>query len=127
MNVVRNVVRRSVCRAQDMESSVCRERSGKSMATKLTPMGDRLLVERLEAEEKTAGGIVLPDAAKEKPIQGKVIAVGPGRRNDDGEFVALQVKKGDTILFGKYSGTEVKVDGDEYLIMKEDDVLAIVG
>jgi chaperonin GroES len=97
------------------------------MATKLTPMGDRLLVERLEAEEKTAGGIVLPDAAKEKPIQGKVIAVGPGRRNDDGEFVALQVKKGDTILFGKYSGTEVKVDGDEYLIMKEDDVLAIVG
>jgi chaperonin GroES len=97
------------------------------MATKLTTMGDRLLVERLEAEEKTAGGIVLPDAAKEKPIQGKVIAVGPGRRNDDGEFVALQVKKGDTILFGKYSGTEVKVDGDEYLIMKEDDVLAIVG
>jgi len=97
------------------------------MATKLTPMGDRLLVERLEAEEKTAGGIVLPDAAKEKPIQGKVIAVGPGRRSDDGEFVALQVKKGDTILFGKYAGTEVKVDGDEYLIMKEDDVLAIVG
>ncbi len=97
------------------------------MATKLTPMGDRLLVERLEAEETTAGGIVLPDAAKEKPIQGKVIAAGPGRRNDDGEFVALQVKKGDTILFGKYSGTEVKVDGDEYLIMKEDDVLAIVG
>ena len=97
------------------------------MATKLTPMGDRLLVERLEAEETTAGGIVLPDAAKEKPIQGKVIATGPGVRNDDGEFVALQVKKGDTILFGKYSGTEVKVDGDEYLIMKEDDVLAIVG
>ncbi|NQT88769.1 co-chaperone GroES [bacterium] len=97
------------------------------MATKLTPMGDRLLVERLEAEEMTSGGIVLPDAAKEKPIQGKVIAVGPGCRNDDGEFVALQVKKGDTILFGKYSGTEVKVDGDEYLIMKEDDVLAIVG
>jgi chaperonin GroES len=96
------------------------------MATKLIPLGDRLLVERLEAEEKTAGGIVLPDAAKEKPIQGKVIAVGEGRRDDDGELVPMQVKKGDKILFGKYAGTEVKLDGDEYLIMKEDDVLAIV-
>ena len=96
------------------------------MATKLIPLGDRLLVERLEAEETTAGGIVLPDAAKEKPIQGKVVAVGEGRRNDDGELVPMQVKKGDRILFGKYAGTEVKLDGDEYLIMKEDDVLAIV-
>ena len=96
------------------------------MATKLIPLGDRLLVERLEAEETTAGGIVLPDAAKEKPIQGKVIAVGEGRRGDDGELVPMQVKKGDKILFGKYAGTEVKLDGDEYLIMKEDDVLAIV-
>jgi chaperonin GroES len=96
------------------------------MPTKLIPLGDRLLVERIEAEEKTAGGIVLPDSAKEKPIQGKVVAVGEGRRNDDGKLVPLQVKKGDTILFGKYAGTEVKLDGDEYLIMKEDDVLAIV-
>ena len=96
------------------------------MATKLIPLGERLLVERLEAEEKTAGGILLPDAAKEKPIQGKVIAVGEGRRDDDGELVPMQVKKGDKILFGKYAGTEVKLDGDEYLIMKEDDVLAIV-
>jgi len=96
------------------------------MATKLIPLGDRLLVERLEAEEKTAGGIVLPDAAKEKPIQGKVVEVGEGRRNDDGELVPMQVKKGDRILFGKYAGTEVKLDGDEYLIMKEDDVLAIL-
>jgi chaperonin GroES len=96
------------------------------MAKKLTPLGDRVLVERTEAEEKTAGGIVLPDSAKEKPIQGKVVAVGEGRRSDDGTLIPLQVKKGDTILFGKYSGTEVKVDGNEYLIMKEDDVLAIV-
>ncbi len=96
------------------------------MATKLIPLGDRLLVERLEAEATTAGGIVLPDAAKEKPIEGKIIAVGEGRRNDDGETIPLQVKKGDRILFGKYAGTEVKLDGDEYLIMKEDDVLAIL-
>jgi len=96
------------------------------MATKLIPLGDRLLVERIEAEEKTAGGIVLPDSAKEKPIQGKVVAVGEGRRTDEGKVVPLQVKKGDTILFGKYGGTEVKIDANEYLILKEDDVLAIV-
>jgi len=96
------------------------------MATKLIPLGDRLLVERLEAEEKTAGGIVLPDTAKEKPIQGKVVAVGEGRRTEEGKLIPMQVKKGDKILFGKYSGTEVKLDGDEYLSMKEDDVLGIV-
>jgi chaperonin GroES len=95
------------------------------MATKLTPLGDRLLVERLEAEEKTAGGIVLPDTAKEKPIQGKVVAVGEGRRTEDGKLIPLQVKKGDRILFNKYGGTEVKLDGKEYLIMKEDDVLGV--
>jgi len=96
------------------------------MATKLIPLGDRLLVERLEAEERTAGGIVLPDTAKEKPIQGKVVAVGEGRRTEEGKLIPMQVKKGDKILFGKYSGSEVKLDGDEYLIMKEDDVLGIV-
>jgi chaperonin GroES len=96
------------------------------MATKLIPLGDRLLVERLEAEETTSGGIVLPDAAKEKPIQGKVIEVGEGRRGDDGDPIPMQVSKGDRILFGKYAGTEVKIDGEEYLIMKEDDVLAIL-
>ena len=93
---------------------------------KLIPLGDRLLVERIEAEEKTAGGIVLPDTAKEKPIQGKVVAVGEGRRSDEGKVIPLQVKKGDTILFGKYAGAEVKIDGEEYLIMREDDVLAIL-
>jgi len=96
------------------------------MATKLIPLGDRLLVERLEAEEKTAGGIVLPDAAKEKPIPSKVVAVGEGPRGDDGKPIAMQLKKGARILFGKYAGTEVKVDGDDYLIMKEEDVLAIL-
>jgi len=96
------------------------------MATKLIPLGDRLLVERLEAEERTAGGILLPDTAKEKPIQGKVVAVGEGRRTEEGKLIPMQVKKGDKILFGKYSGSEVKLDGDEYLIMKEDDVLGIV-
>jgi chaperonin GroES len=89
-------------------------------------LGDRLLVERLEAEERTAGGILLPDTAKEKPIQGKVVAVGEGRRTEEGKLIPMQVKKGDKILFGKYSGSEVKLDGDEYLIMKEDDVLGIV-
>ena len=93
---------------------------------KLIPLADRLLVERLEVEEKTAGGIVLPDTAKEKPIQGRVVAVGEGRRNDEGKVIPLQVKEGDTILFGKYAGTEVKIDGEEYLIVREDDVLAIL-
>jgi chaperonin GroES len=83
-------------------------------------------VERVESEEKTAGGIILPDTAKEKPQQGKVIAVGPGKKTEDGKLVAMDVKVGDTILFGKYSGSEIKVDGIEYLIMREDDVLGIV-
>jgi chaperonin GroES len=95
-------------------------------APKLTPLGDRVLVERLEAEAVTAGGIVLPDSAKEKPIQGRVVAVGQGRRKEDGTVVALELKVGDRILFGKYGGTDVKLDGEEYLIMKEDDVLALI-
>ncbi|MBE0583117.1 MAG: co-chaperone GroES [Desulfofustis sp.] len=93
---------------------------------KIRPLNDRLLVQRLEEEEKTAGGIIIPDSAKEKPAQGKVVAVGPGKLNDSGERVALQVKAGDVILFSKYGGTDVKLDGDDYLIMREDDVLGIV-
>jgi chaperonin GroES len=84
------------------------------------------LVERVESEEKTPGGIILPDTAKEKPQQGKIIAVGQGKRTDDGKIIPLQLKEGDTILFGKYSGTEIKIDGIEYLIMREEDVLGIV-
>ena len=93
---------------------------------KIRPLNDRLLVQRLEEEEKTAGGIVIPDSAKEKPAEGKVVAVGPGKTNDAGERVELQVKEGDVILFSKYGGTDVKLDGEDYLIMREDDVLGIV-
>lgn len=93
---------------------------------KLRPLGDKILVKRLEAETKTKSGIVLPDAAKEKPKRGKVIAVGNGRRNDKGEIVALTVKKGDDVIFSSYAGTEVKIDGEDVLVMSEDDVLAVV-
>ncbi|MBT8328313.1 MAG: co-chaperone GroES [Desulfofustis sp.] len=92
----------------------------------IRPLNDRLLVQRLEEEETTAGGIIIPDSAKEKPAQGKVVAVGPGKVNDAGERVELQVKAGDVILFSKYGGTDVKLDGEDYLIMREDDVLGIV-
>ena len=94
---------------------------------KFRPLHDRVLVERIEAEEKTAGGIIIPETAKEKPQEGKVVAVGSGTRSDDGKVVPLDVKAGDTILFGKWSGTEVKVDGKDLLIMKESDILGIVG
>jgi chaperonin GroES len=91
------------------------------------PLHDRVLVERVEAEEKTAGGIIIPDTAKEKPQEGKVVAVGTGTKSEDGKVTPLDVKAGDTILFGKWSGTEVKVDGKDLLIMKESDILGIVG
>jgi chaperonin GroES len=93
---------------------------------KIRPLNDRLLVKRLKEEEKTAGGIIIPDSAKEKPAEGEVIAVGPGKTNDKGERVALQVKKGDRVLFSKYGGTDVKLDGEDYLIMREDDILGII-
>ena len=93
---------------------------------KLRPLHDRVIVKRLEAETKTAGGIVIPDTATEKPVQGKVIAVGKGKILEDGKVRPLDVKVGDKILFGKYSGTEVKVDGDDYLVMREEDVMAII-
>lgn len=93
---------------------------------KIRPLNDRLLVKRLEEEEKTAGGIIIPDSAKEKPAEGKVVAVGPGKLNDKGDRVALQVKEGDRVLFSKYGGTDVKLDGDSYLIMREDDILGVI-
>jgi chaperonin GroES len=93
---------------------------------KFRPLHDRVLVRRLEAEEKSAGGIIIPDTAQEKPMQGQVIAVGPGARNEKGEIVALDVKEGDRILFGKWSGTEVKMDGEDMLIMKESDIMGIL-
>ena len=90
------------------------------------PLHDRVVVRRLEAEEKTAGGIIIPDTAKEKPMEGEVIAVGPGARDEAGKLVPLDVKSGDRILFGKWSGTEVKLDGEELLIMKEADIMGII-
>lgn len=93
---------------------------------KFRPLHDRVVVRRLNAEEKTAGGIIIPDTAKEKPMEGEVIAVGPGARNEAGAVVALDVKAGDRILFGKWSGTEVKIDGEELLIMKESDIMGVV-
>jgi len=96
-------------------------------APKIKPLADRILVQRIEEAEVKRGGIIIPDTAKEKPQEAKVVAVGPGAIGDDGKRVPLEVKKGDTILMGKYSGTEVKIDGEEYIILREDDVLAIVG
>ena len=92
----------------------------------IRPLHDRVLVKPLDAEEKTAGGIIIPDTAKEKPVEGKIIAAGPGLRGDDGTLHELDVKKGDRILYGKWSGTEVKLDGDELLIMKESDIMGII-
>ena len=93
---------------------------------KLRPLQDRILVQRVKEDEKTKGGIIIPDTAKEKPAEGKVQAVGNGKVGEDGKRVALEIKVGDRILFGKYSGTEVKIDGEEYLIMREDDVLGVI-
>jgi len=93
---------------------------------KLKPLQDRILVQRVEEEKTTKGGIIIPDTAKEKPAEGKVVAVGNGKVGEDGKRVALEVKKGDRILFGKYSGTEVKISGEDYLILREDDVLGII-
>ena len=93
---------------------------------KIRPLNDRILVQGLEQEEKTAGGIIIPDSAKEKPAEGKIIAVGKGKLNEQGKRVALEVKKGDVVLFSKYGGTDVKVDGEDYLIMREDDILGVI-
>jgi chaperonin GroES len=90
------------------------------------PLHDRVVIRRIDAEEKTAGGIIIPDTAKEKPMEGEVIAVGPGARGDDGKIHALDVKAGDRVLFGKWSGTEVKLDGDDLIIMKESDIMGII-
>jgi chaperonin GroES len=93
---------------------------------KFRPLHDRVVVRRLTAEEKTSGGIIIPDTAKEKPMEGEIVAVGPGARNERGEIVALDVVAGDRILFGKWSGTEVKIDGEELLIMKESDIMGVI-
>jgi len=96
------------------------------MKTKMKPLFDRVLVKRVEAEEKAKGGIIIPDTAKEKPMEGKVIAVGAGRLDDDGKRIPMEVKAGDRILFGKYAGTEIKIDDEERIILKEDEILGII-
>jgi chaperonin GroES len=93
---------------------------------KLKPLQDRILVQRVEEKATTKGGIIIPDTAKEKPAEGKVVSIGDGKTADDGKKIPLEVKKGDRVLFGKYSGTEVQIEGDEYLIMREDDILGII-
>jgi len=93
---------------------------------KVRPLNDRVLVLRIEEEQKSAGGIIIPDTAKEKPLEGKIVSTGPGKMGDDGKRVALEVKKGDRILFSKYAGTEIKIDGVEHLFMREEDILAII-
>jgi chaperonin GroES len=93
---------------------------------KIRPLHDRVIVKRIEEEEITKGGIIIPDTAKEKPSEGKIVAVGKGKLLDNGKMQALEVKKGDKVLFGKYAGTDVKIDGEEHLIMREDDIIAIV-
>src|SRR5437870_12587156 len=96
------------------------------MATKIRPLHDRVIVKRIAEEEKTKGGIIIPDTAKEKPQEGRVIAVGKGKINEDGKVTPLDVKAGDRVLFGKYSGTEIKIDGEEHLIMREDDIRGVL-
>jgi len=93
---------------------------------KIRPLQDRIIVKRIEEEEKTKGGIIIPDSAKEKPSEGKVIAVGPGKVTDDGKKIPMETKVGDRVLFGKYSGTEIKIEGEEHLILREDDILGIL-
>ncbi len=93
---------------------------------KVKPLHDRVIVKRVEEEEKTKGGIIIPDTAKEKPVEGKIMAVGDGKIQEDGKNTPLEVKKGDRVLFGKYAGTEIQIDGEEHLIMKEDDIIAII-
>jgi len=93
---------------------------------KLRPLQDRILVQRVEEESKTKGGIIIPDTAKEKPVEGRITAVGNGKMGEDGKRIPLELKEGDRVLFGKYSGTEVKIEGEEYLIMREDDILGII-
>src|SRR3954468_9918216 len=109
-----------------LPSSVGLQSAGRHLPMKFRPLHDRVVVRRIDAEEKTKGGIIIPDTAKEKPQEGKIIAAGPGARDESGKVQPLDVKAGDRILFGKWSGTEVKIDGEELLIMKESDVMGII-
>jgi chaperonin GroES len=115
-----------VSAARQRRTRITHQVTEQEIPMKLRPLHDRVIVKRLEQETKTASGIVIPDNAAEKPDQGEVLAVGPGKRNDKGDFVALNIRVGDRVLFGKYSGQTVKVDGDELLVMREEDLFAVV-
>jgi chaperonin GroES len=120
----------SVSLSEDIRSIITYEHRnlyGGLRIMKLTPLNDRILVKRLEGEEKTAGGLFIPDTAKEKPSKGEVVAVGPGKTTEDGKKLVMTVKAGDQVLFNKYAGTEIKLDGVDHLVLREDDVLAIIG
>jgi chaperonin GroES len=109
-----------------MAQHAARQNEGDMAKTKFRPLHDRVVVKRVEAEEKSKGGIIIPDTAKEKPQEGEVVAVGPGGRDENGKLVPMDLKTGDRVLFGKWSGTEVKLDGDELLIMKESDIMGVI-
>src|SRR6185437_11601473 len=114
------------CRVLPASTRTSRARERRRFAMKFRPLHDRVAVRRVEQEEKTAGGIIIPDTAKEKPMEGEIVAVGPGARSEDGKVHPLDVKVGDRVLFGKWSGTEIKIDGEELIIMKESDILGIL-
>jgi len=124
-NAGRNPPRRAKAGKRNAIQTETKKRSSR-MATKLTPLHDRIVVRRVEEAETTRGGIIIPDSAKDKPQEGEVIAVGRGKTNDKGETFPLDVKEGDRILFGKYAGTEIKIDGEDFLIMREEEVLGIL-
>jgi len=117
---------RTTVRKQPFYEAFVKIEVWRKRSMKLKPLNDRVLVKRLESEEKTAGGLYIPDTAKEKPSRGKVVAAGPGKLADDGKRAALAVKAGDLVLFNKYAGTEISIDGEEHLVMREDDILAII-
>ena len=117
---------RSQTRIRDRAGRAVNSRQEESQPMNIRPLQDRIVVKRIEEEEKTAGGIIIPDTAKEKPQEGKVVAVGKGKLSDEGKLQKLDVKKGDRILFGKYSGNEITMDGTEYLILREEDVLGVI-
>src|SRR5271169_5245341 len=125
-NADRNVRTRAPRPANVMQSKPETTRRSLSMATKLTPLHDRIVIRRVEEAETTRGGIIIPDSAKDKPQEGEVMSVGRGKTNDKGETFPLDVKGGDRVLFGKYAGTEIKIDGEDFLIMREEEVLGIL-
>jgi chaperonin GroES len=120
------VFSRTIEQSTDVDTKSVETVNKRGEEMRIKPLNDRVIIKRVAEEHKTVGGIIIPDTAKEKPQEGEVVAVGPGKRDDDGKRIALEVKKGDRILFGKYAGTEIKIDGVEHVFMREDDILGIL-